>query len=81
MALEIGKAYLLTGMVPDLWVAPHPTYGTPFELAAKYLGSLTGARTWHGFEVWVEEKDVGVIFMHDADLAALSVTEILPLSS
>lgn len=68
-----GRGYVLSGMRSEMWGAPHPTHGTPESVAAKYLGSLQGTRRWHGFEVWKDGTEQGVIFMADADLAQLTV--------
>ena len=63
-------------MKRELWGSTHPTYGAPFAIAGRYLGSLTGQRTWHGFEVWIEDREGGVIFMSHEDLAQLTVTDL-----
>lgn len=60
-----------------MWDGPHPVYGAPTKLAGFYLGSLQGRRRrWHGFEVWIENQDAGVIFMNDDDLGKLKVTPL-----
>ena len=74
MDLEVGRIYLLQGMERSMWDRPHPRYGAPSSLATRYLGCLQGARKWHGFEVWVENREQGVLFMNDADLNKLRVT-------
>jgi len=74
--LVVGRAYILKGMNPEMWDRGHPRYGKPSAIAAKYIGALHGARRWHGFEVWIAGKEVGVLFMNDADLERLEVTEI-----
>lgn len=73
--LVVGRAYRLSGMAAEMWTVAHPQYGKPWELAGKYLGYLQGERSWHGFEVWVGGKEVGVIFMPGEDLARLQVSE------
>jgi hypothetical protein len=75
--LIVGNAYYLRGMTGDMWTTGHPEYGTPDELAGRYLGSLRGTRVWHGFEIWVSGKEVGVIFMTTADLEQLSVVRLV----
>ncbi len=76
MELLVGKAYYLEGMAPDMWDAPHPVFGAPLCIAARYLGSLQGLRLWHGFEVWVASSEQGVLFMNDEDLNKLKVTPV-----
>ena len=73
MELQVNKAYYLQGMQEDMWDAPHPDFGAPQKIAARYLGSLHGVRRWHGFEVWIDDKEAGVLFMNDDDLAKLTV--------
>jgi hypothetical protein len=76
MELVHGKAYYLQGMASEMWDAPHPVFGAPRALAARYIGCITGSRRWHGFEVWIENREQGVLFMNDDDLLKLRVTEI-----
>ena len=59
-----------------MWSMSHPQYGKPHALAGRYLGCLHGVRRWHGFEVWIEGKEVGVIFMPDEDLEQLRVSSL-----
>ncbi len=73
MILIVGRAYCLRGLNPGMWDNSHPKFGRPFELAARYLGSLQGTRRWHGFEVRVDGADEGVIFMNDGDLDQLEI--------
>lgn len=77
MNLEPGRAYFLNQMRPDMWTGPHPIFGTPERVAGKYIGSLQGNRRWHGFEVWKDGMECGVIFMTDDDLQQLDVSEIV----
>jgi len=74
--LQVGHAYVLDGMQPTLWGNAHLRFGQPHVLAARYLGSLEGARLWHLFEIHVEGHEIGVLLMNDADLAQLTVQEI-----
>jgi hypothetical protein len=76
MELLVGKAYYLEGMERPMWDRPHPRFGAPPSLATRYLGSLQGYRRWHGFEVWVENREEGVLFMNDDDLSKLKVTAV-----
>ena len=76
MDLVVGKAYYLEGMEAEMWDAPHPVFGTPKSLAARYLGFLAGRRRWHGFEVWVENDEQGVLFINDDDLTKIKVTPV-----
>lgn len=76
MELLVGKAYYLEGMDRPMWDRPHPRFGAPPALATRYLGSLQGNRRWHGFEVWVANREEGVLFMNDDDLGKLKVTPI-----
>lgn len=76
MDLVVGRVYHLRGMVEEMWDAPHPIYGAPPALAARYLGSVQGLRRWHAFEVWHQGEEKGCLFMNDNDLARLTVTEI-----
>ena len=75
-SLVAGKGYYLEGMVRSMWDWPHPRYGAPPALATRYLGALQGNRLWHGFEVWVENREEGVLFMTDDDLNLLKVTPL-----
>jgi hypothetical protein len=76
MDLVVHRAYYLEGMETEMWDAPHPVYGAPKCLAARYLGSLTGLRRWHAFEVWVDGEEKGCLFMNDDDLAKLRVVAV-----
>jgi hypothetical protein len=76
MKLENGRAYYLEGMRSDLWDAGHPKYGKPERVAGKYLGFLQGVRRWHGFEIYADGRECGVIFMTDDDLGMLKVSEL-----
>ena len=76
MNLLVGRAYHLSGFEKLKWGNTHPTYGQPNEVAARYLGSLRGSRLWHGFEVRMAMKDVGVLFLPDADLRKLTIREL-----
>ena len=76
MELVVGGIYRLEGMVRTMWDSPHPVFGAPPSLAGRYLGCLQGVRRWHGFEVWVEHREEGVIFMNDDDLCKLTVTKL-----
>lgn len=76
MDLIVGRIYHLEGMERPMWDRPHPRFGAPPALATRYLGSLQGNRRWHGFEVWVENREEGVLFMNDADLEKLKVTPV-----
>jgi hypothetical protein len=76
MELRIGRTYHLEDLDRAEWDAPSPKYGAPRSLAARYLGSIQGNRRWHGFEVWIEGKDAGVLFMNDDDLRKIRVTPI-----
>ena len=68
--------YLLFGMQPDMWDNHHPAFGAPDTIVGKYLGSMSGNRVWHGFEIWRERKEVGVLFMTQDDLDKLTVTDL-----
>lgn len=74
--LVVGKTYYLEGMVRPMWDGPHPRFGAPPALATRYLGSLQGHRLWHGFEVWVESKEEGVLFMNEDDLKKIRITPL-----
>jgi hypothetical protein len=76
MTLDVGRIYHLEGMKREMWDGPHPRFGAPPALATRYLGCLQGRRLWHGFEVWVDGNEEGVIFMNDEDLSKLSVTKL-----
>lgn len=76
MVLLVGKGYYLQGMSAEMWDRPHPVFGAPRALAARYLGHIEGSRRWHGFEVWVDNQEQGVLFMNDEDLSKIIVTEI-----
>jgi hypothetical protein len=71
-----GQAYRLAGIEPAMWGNVHPVYGTPRTVAGLYLGSLVGERTWHGFEIWADGMEVGVIFMNQTDLDALDAQRV-----
>jgi hypothetical protein len=74
--LLVGAAYRLDGITRSMWGNAHATYGTPLAIAGLYLGVLRGARDWHLFEIWVEEREVGVILMHQQDLDQLVVERV-----
>lgn len=76
MELLLGKAYYLEGMERPMWDRPHPRFGAPHALATRYIGCLQGHRRWHAFEVWVENREEGVLFMTDADLELIKITPI-----
>jgi hypothetical protein len=59
-----------------MWDVGHPLYGKPREVAGNYLGFLQGTHRWHGFEVWFDGQEIGVIFMNDKDLEQLHVEDI-----
>lgn len=76
MKLVVGRAYFLDGMKTEMWGNSHPIYGTPYSLAARYIGALHGSRRWHGFEVWSDGVERGVLFMNDDDLKQLNITPV-----
>jgi hypothetical protein len=76
IALQYGRAYTLTGLTKELWDNSHPVYGTPTSVAGRYIGFMRGKRRWHGFEIWVEGQERGVIFMPDEDLFRVSVAPL-----
>lgn len=76
MNLEKGRAYFLQRMRSDMWSSPHPIFGAPERVAGKYIGSLEGNRRWHGFEIWKDGLECGVIFMTDDDLNQIEVSEL-----
>jgi hypothetical protein len=71
--LRVGRAYMITGMKNAVWDIPHPRFGSPDQVAAVYLGSLRGVRRWHGFEVWADGSEQGVLFMNDDDMLNLHI--------
>jgi hypothetical protein len=75
--LIVGHGYYLSGMHADMWGNVHPHFGRPEAIAARYLGWLQGVRRWHGFEVWKDEAEQGVLFMSSQDLARLTVRPII----
>jgi len=72
----VGHSYYIEGMAPMMWDSPHPQFGAPNAIAGLYLGHLQGVRMWHGFEVWLKGKEVGVIFMTEDDLSKLRVVDL-----
>lgn len=70
------RAYQLSGMVPAMWGNAHTRFRTPFAVAAIYLGSIQGTRTWHLFEVQYDDKEAGVLLMPTSDLNQLTVEEL-----
>jgi hypothetical protein len=80
MVFVVGRSYYLNGMGHAMWDVPHPKFGRPKALAGRYLGCLCGIRTWHGFEIWVDGQEHGVIFMNDSDIAKLSIIDIQDLT-
>jgi len=76
MDLQIGRPYLLSGMNPNLWSNAHVEFGQPNALSGVYLGSVTGRRTWHLFEIYIRGKEEGVLMMTTQDLEKLVVTEL-----
>ena len=56
----------------------HPQYGQPRSMVVQYLGSLSGTRTWHLFEVPRKEGDDGVLLMNAVDVAKLVISEFYP---
>jgi hypothetical protein len=77
--LVVGQAYRLDGLGSLIWTNSHPVYGTPARCAALYLGALSGARTWHCFEVWATGVDPAappVIFMNQADLDRIRIRPV-----
>lgn len=74
--LVIGRAYLISGLKAAVWDTPHPRFGSPDEVAGRYLGSLQGVRRWHGFEVWFGGREEGVLFMNDADISGLTISSL-----
>lgn len=71
--LIVGNGYILSGLKLAKWDTPHPRFGKPDRVAARYLGSLQGVRRWHGFEVWANRQEQGVLFMNDADIEAINI--------
>lgn len=74
--LKVGHAYLIDGLEPDMWAAPHPVHRMPTRLAGKYIGCMSGERCWHGFEIWIDGQESGVVFMNEQDVDRLSITPI-----
>jgi hypothetical protein len=72
----VGHAYQLSGLQALRWDSTHVKFGQPDVIAAVYIGSLTGSRTWHLFEVRVAGEDAGVLLLPDADLVRITVEEI-----
>ena len=70
-----GKGYKISGKID--WVTPHEIYGKPTAIAGIYLGSLSGTRTWHLFEIRLNGEDKGCIMMPEKDLNLLTVEEIV----
>lgn len=71
-----GHAYRLSGIRDSLWGNFHVWFGRPSAIAARYLGSVTGARTWYVFEVWHHEQEIGVLIMNTDDMLQLTIDEV-----
>lgn len=74
--LIVGREYYISGMVREMWDAPHEKYGAPESIAARYIGCVRGQRRWHAFEVWIAGRECGCLFMTDADVAKLHIVPL-----
>jgi len=71
------RFYLLEGMRHDMWDMSHEKYGQPDQIIGLYLGSRSGTRTWHLFEIRTGSGDEGVLLMNDSDIDKLKITEVI----
>lgn len=80
--LVVGRPYALSGMKaevgtePGRYAAPHPRFGMPKAMVVWYIGSVTGTKRWHAFELRLEGVYQNTIFMNDEDLETLDVSPI-----
>jgi len=72
-----GFAYYLEDIPSKVWDVGHPKYGKPRALAGRYLGSLSGRRVWHMFEIFVGVEDAGAIVLNRADLESMTVKRLV----
>jgi hypothetical protein len=75
--VKVKHWYYLEGMNPEMWDKGHEKYGKPNKIVGWYLGMVSGTRNWHAFEIQTKSGDEGVLFMNDADIAKLKITEIV----
>ncbi len=76
--LKLGHVYRLTGMTPDMWQVGHPRYDRPSTLVGVLIGMPQGTRQWFVFEIRKAAKEIGVILLPAADLAALGIEDLGP---
>lgn len=72
----VGQAYVLGNLRAAIWDNAHPRFGCPDTLAVIYLGAVQGTRLWHLWEVRIAQVDTGVLLLHEADLAKITVTPL-----
>ena len=78
LKLRLHHVYRICGMTRDMWQVPHPRWGRPSHLIGIFVGTMSGSRTWFGFEIRVRGKEQGVIFMPESDLRRLTLTDLGP---
>lgn len=72
-----GFAYYLEGIPEKMWDIGHPKFGKPRALSGRYLGSVTGRRQWHVFEIWVGAEEEGSIIISHRDLENVTVKRLV----
>lgn len=72
-----GFAYYLEGLPAKMWDVGHPKFGKPRALSGRYLGSVSGRREWHVFEIWVGMNEEGAIILSQQDLENITVKKLV----
>jgi hypothetical protein len=72
-----GVAYYLDGLPAKMWDVGHPKFGKPRALSGRYLGSVSGRREWHVFEIWVGMSEEGAIILNQSDLERITVRKLV----